>query len=164
MPDLLTHTLVGFIIGTTLSWRIDWVQRPYVTAVMVGAVVPDLVKVKLLLPSAEVAASLGLPFSWLPLHTLLGVMLTVLAIGYLVAIETDRVRALLTVGAGALSHLILDGLLRTPTGRGGPVFWPITEYQPPTHGLYLSTDPWPAALCLGHAVLTVVIDRRLVTG
>lgn len=160
MPDLLTHTLVAFTLGSALSWRIGWVVRPYVTAVMVGAILPDLVKIKLLLPSAEVAATLGLPFSWLPLHTLLGAMLSVATVGALVASRAARRRTLVTVGAGVLSHLILDGFLRTPTGRGGPIFWPITEYQPPTPGLYLSTDPWPAVLCLCLAVATATINRR----
>jgi hypothetical protein len=163
MPDLLTHTLVGFTIGTVLSWQIDWAERHYVTAVMVGAVVPDLVKVKLLVPSAQLADSLGIPFSWLPLHTLGGAALSVLLIGTLVVGESHRRRALLMIAIGALSHLVLDGLLRTPTGRGGPVFWPITAYQPPTPGLYLSTDPWPAALAVAIAAVVVYVDRRVVS-
>jgi hypothetical protein len=161
MPDLLTHALAAYSLGIVCSWRVEWLDTPYVTAMMVGAFVPDLVKVKLLVPSAEIGATLGIPFSWLPLHTLTGVLLSVLLLAGLVADPRTRRQVLLTSGGGALSHLMLDALLRTPTGRGGPVFWPITEYQPPTPGLYLSTEPWPTALFLGVAVLVVVADRRL---
>lgn len=162
MPDLLTHTLVGFAIGRGLSWRMDWVGPHHVTALMIGAVVPDLVKLKLLVPSAQLAASLGLPFSWLPLHTIGGAALSVLVMGCLVA-RRHRRRAVWMLATGALSHLALDGLLRTPTGRGSPVFWPLTAYQPPTPGLYLSTDIWPAAIALAIAGVVLYADRRIIS-
>lgn len=163
MPDLLSHALAAYSIGMILSWRIEWLDSSYVTTIMVGALLPDLVKIKLLIPSAEMSALLGVPFSWLPLHTVTGVVLSALLLGSVVGRKTERWRVLSTACIGAVSHLVLDGLLRTPTGRGAPVFWPLSEYQPPTPGLYLSTEPWPTALFVVVALSVLYVDRRAST-
>lgn len=61
---------------------------------------------------------------------------------------------------GGASHLVADAFLRTPTGGSYPLFWPITDYSPPTPGLYLSTDPAPTAVALGLAVALTLVRRR----
>ena len=161
MPDLLAHALAAYVLGTLLSWRYDWLDGAYVTVAMAGAFVPDLVKVKLLVPNWEVAAVLGQPFSWDPLHYLGGVVLSVL-VGVLVVAPGDRrrVRALALLSLGASSHLVLDSLLRTATGRAFPVFWPLSSYRPPTPGLYLSTEPEPTVLFGVLALVVWYVDRR----
>ena len=51
MPDFMTHVLVVYVALQVSAWRIDWLTRPRIVTGMAGALIPDLVKIKLLLPS-----------------------------------------------------------------------------------------------------------------
>ncbi|MXV60993.1 metal-dependent hydrolase [Natronorubrum sp. JWXQ-INN-674] len=156
MPDLLTHVLVGYIIGTLLSIRYERLRPAHVTLVMIGALSPDFVKIQLLIPDGLASALLGVPFSWSPLHTLGGSVL-VIALGSLLLAPEYRAQAIVLFAIGALSHHVLDVLLMTPTGEAYAVFWPLTEYRPPAGGLFLSSDRWPAAVAgLGAALVWAV--------
>jgi hypothetical protein len=159
MPDLLAHALVAYALGTGLSWRYEWLTPPYVTALMAGAFVPDMVKVRLLVSSLRVEQVLGAPFSWEPLHFGGGVALSVL-VGVLLTAPRLQRRIALLLGLGAGSHLFLDALLRTLSGYSYSVFWPATLYQPPTPGLYLSTDPWPTVVAGLLAASVFVATKR----
>jgi len=147
MPDLLTHVLVAYSVCLVLVRVCDWIRAPYITVAMAGALIPDLSKGNLLLPGQLIHQWTGVPFSWSALHTAGGVVLSMLVI--IVCVEPPyrtRVGALLALGAG--SHLLLGVMLRSVTGRSFPVLWPLTGYEPPTPGLYLSTDPWPTVIAL----------------
>ncbi|WP_436932812.1 metal-dependent hydrolase [Halosimplex halobium] len=147
MPDLLTHVLIAYSVCLVLVHVCDWIRAPYITVAMAGALVPDLAKGNLILSRQLIHHWTGVPFSWSALHTTGGVVLSILVI--VVLIEPPyrtRVGTLLALGAG--SHLVLDVMLRSVTGQAFPIFWPLTGYEPPTPGLYLSTDPWPTAIAL----------------
>jgi hypothetical protein len=159
MPDLLTHALAAYIVGTALSWRYDWLTPPYVTGLMAGAFVPDLTKIQLLVHPSEIVALLNRPFSWRPLHYVGGVALSVL-VGVLLVAPREQRRAALLLSLGAVSHLFLDGLLRSASGYSYSVFWPLTLYRPPTPGLYLSTEPWPTVAAVVVAAAVWAVDRR----
>jgi membrane-bound metal-dependent hydrolase YbcI (DUF457 family) len=162
MTDLLAHALVGFVLGRLLGTRYDWVTPSYVTAVMAGAFVPDLVKAKLLVRGATVEAALGIPFDWMPLKAPVGAAVAVL-VGAVLVVPRVRVRAGACLALGAVSHLLVDALLLTPSGRGSvPMLWPLSRYHPPTPGLYLSTQAWPtaAALVLAAAVFLLTDPNR----
>jgi pimeloyl-ACP methyl ester carboxylesterase len=152
MPDLLAHALLAYSLGTLLSLRYAWLTPQYVTVVMAGAFVPDLTKIRLLVPSGQVQELLGIPFDWAALHTGGAAMVAVL-VGSMVVppAQRRRVTALLTLGAA--SHLTADALLLTSTGRSYAVFWPLTQYHPPTPGLYLSTSPIPTVLAAALAAV-----------
>lgn len=143
MVDVLSHVLVGYVVGVALSVRYEWMRPAHVTLVMVGALSPDFVKIQLLFPDGMVAALLGVPFSWNPLHTLGGNLIVLLA-GTLCLPPGRRLRAFALLAVGALTHHVLDISLLTVTGYSYAVFWPLTQYHPPSGGLYLSSDPWPA--------------------
>lgn len=153
MPDLLTHALVAFTICTLLRLRYGWLDAQYVTVGMAGAFVPDVAKIALLVDGSLVAVLIGRPFSWFGIHTLGGALLLLL-VGVVLARRDERrpVGALLAVGAA--SHLLADALLFKLSGHSFPILWPITPYQPPTPGLYHSTDLWPSILLAGVAVCT----------
>lgn len=158
MPDLLAHAFLAYITCKSLSWRYDWLSTPYVTAGMAGALIPDLVKISLLFPSAAVESTLGIPFSWGPLSKVGGVAICVL-IGGVLFDEATRRKGLLVLSLGAVSHLITDALLIKADGRSFPILWPLTRWQPPTPGLYVSTQPEPtivtgvlAAIVWGYSV------------
>jgi len=158
MPDLLTHVLVGYIVGTITATRVGW--RPGVTVVMLGAILPDLTKIKLLVSDATMESLLAIPFSWRALHTLGGVVVTA-AVGALLVGDADRRRVFALLLAGAISHLCLDALLFKPSGYSAALWWPILDVGLPTPGLYLSSDRWPA-LVAGTAALGIYFwDQRI---
>jgi membrane-bound metal-dependent hydrolase YbcI (DUF457 family) len=143
MPDLLTHTLVGYIIATILSFKYEWLTPPWVTIAMMGTFIPDLTKIKLVVPSYLAEQILGIPFDWFALHTFGGAIVSVLIGTVLVPSEyRKRIFALLAIGAG--SHIFLDAFLITTSGYMSPMLWPITSYGFAMPELYLSSDRWPA--------------------
>lgn len=158
MPDLLTHALVGYAIGTALSIRYGRLDRSHVTLVMLGALSPDLAKVGLVVPDAVVSGLLGVPFRWSPLHTVGGTVLVAGLCAVLFAPEYRRT-ALALVALGAASHHCLDLGLVTPTGETYAAFWPLTSARLPTGDLYLSTDRWPALVAGSAAVLVRAVAR-----
>lgn len=159
MAELLTHVLAAYILATALSWRWRSLTAPYVTVAMAGAVTPDLNRLALLLPGEHVEATLGVPVDWGAFHTLGGTAVVV-AVGALLTPARHRRLVAAMLALGALSHHALDMLLFTPTGRSYAVFWPLTQYTPPTPGLYLSTDRWPALAAGGLAAVVWLLDRR----
>jgi membrane-bound metal-dependent hydrolase YbcI (DUF457 family) len=112
---------------------------------MLGTMVPDLTKIKLLVPSAQVELWLGIPFDWFAIHTLGGALVAA-AIGALCTTSEHRQRAFGLLLLGAISHLFLDALLINASGYSYAVFFPFSAAHPPTPGLFLSSDRWPAAV------------------
>lgn len=159
LADLLTHVLVAYVLATVLSWRYGWLSRPLVTAVLVGAVVPDLGHIAgSAIPAETVAATLGVPFSWRPFH-LLGGTAAVLAI---VTLATDRrhaKRVLLALAIGAGSHYVVDLFKITETGRSWSLFWPLTSTQLPVPAFYVSAEQWPAVILTLLATVTWIVNR-----
>lgn len=159
MPDLLAHALLAYAVARILSWRYDWLTAQYVTVCMVGAFIPDLAKVELVLPSDVVERLLDVPFSWFGLHTGGAVLVSVL-VGVVVVVPRERKRAFTLLALGGGTHLLADGLLQTPSGRSYAMFWPLTRYNPPTPGLYLSTEPGPTIVAAGVAVVVWLVTSR----
>jgi hypothetical protein len=160
MPDLLTHVLVGYSLGTLLSTHREW-PHTMTTVVMLGALLPDLTKIRLVLTDAQVEALVGGPFSWHALHTIGGVVVTA-AVGALLVDETLRRRVFVLLLGGAVSHLILDSLLVKPSGYAGLLWWPVLTTALPTPGVYVSYDRWPA-LVAGVIALGVFLITRTPT-
>ena len=158
MPDLLAHAFLAYALLRGLSWRYDWLTTPYVTAGMAGAFIPDIVKIRLLLPNATVEAALGLPFSWSPIHQLGGTAICIL-IGVVLVDSARRRGTLLVLSLGATSHLLADALLTKASGRSFAILWPLTRWQPPTPGLYLSTQPEPTIVAAGLAIIAWAMTR-----
>ncbi|ELY37822.1 metal-dependent hydrolase [Natronorubrum tibetense] len=159
MADVLTHVLVGYILGTLLSIRYESLRSAHVTLVMIGALTPDLVKIQLIAPDERVAETLGVAFSWSSLHTFVGSVLLI-GLGALLLGPAHRKQAFALFAVGVLSHHILDILLLTPTGEAYTVFWPFLQYRPPAGDLYLSSDRWPALVASCGALLVWIVSRR----
>lgn len=160
MPDLLTHALVMYSVVTVASWRYEWLTPSFVTVAMMGAMIPDMTKIRLLVPSHRVQSVLGIPFDWLALHSLGGSVVAVL-IGTVLVPRDHRTRVLSLLALGAASHLLLDALLVNPSGHSYAVLWPLSQYRPLTPGLYLSTDRWPAIVSGAVAAVVWGRTRRL---
>ncbi len=157
MADLLTHVLVAYSVAVVLSWRLHWITTPYVTALMVGSTLPDLTRIGLLIDPGLIERT-GIPFSYSPLHTLGGALITFLIISLTTVKNFKPVSMLL--GLGVLTHFALDLLLINASGHSFTVLWPLTAYRPPTPGLYLSTDLWPALLAGAVALVVWYTDSK----
>ncbi|MFA1610803.1 metal-dependent hydrolase [Halobellus rubicundus] len=143
MPDLLAHTFIAYSVCRVLSWRFEWISSPYLTLGMVGAFIPDLVKVRLLLPGRTVEQLLGIPFAWGSLHTGGGLVVSIL-IGVVLLSASERRKGGVMLTVGAVSHSVADMMLLTPMGRSNQqLLWPLLQYKIPSPGLYLSTQPEP---------------------
>lgn len=158
MPDLLAHVFIAYTICRVASWRVEWLTTPYVTLGMVGAFIPDIVKINLVLPSETVEGMLGVPFDWGSLATGGGTLLSV-CIGLVLLRSSERRRGGILLGVGAASHLLADSLLLTPTGRSVQLVWPLSQYKIPSPGLYLSTQPEPMILTGAIAFLIWGVHR-----
>ncbi|MHB9288034.1 hypothetical protein ACKVMT_13445 [Halobacteriales archaeon Cl-PHB] len=162
MADLLTHVLVAWSLLTVASWWLDWLDARWIPVGVGGVIIPDLVKLDLLLDADAVEAALGIPFSWGYLGSLGGVVLTAGA----VTMAFDRcwwrrVYSLLVVGGS--SALILDGLRAYADGRASFWLFPVLpSYRPPTPSLYVSSDPIVPALALALALVVLGVDRWVV--
>jgi hypothetical protein len=157
-PGLLTHAFIAYGLGILLSWRYDWLDARYVTVTMAGVFIPDIAKITLLVPGTRVSAFLNLPFDWLGIHTAGGALLCVL-IGVVLVRPVDRQRVFGLLALGASSHLVADAFLIKAYGHSYPLLWPLSTYAPPTPGLYLSTDIWPAIVTGLIALILWGIDR-----
>ena len=56
MTDLLTHVLIAFAVGQLVASVYPWVTRSYRTAILTGAVIPEIVKIELVIPGYTLTA------------------------------------------------------------------------------------------------------------
>lgn len=147
MPDLLTHVLFAYVLATLLSRRYEWITSRFVTVAMIGATIPDLTRLKLLVPATTVESTLGLPFSWSPLHQLGGAVV-VCVIGATIMTPRYRRHVLFLLVLGVGSHFLLDALLYKPSGLAYPFFWPLSDTRLVVDGIYISSDRWPALVSI----------------
>lgn len=143
MPDLLSHAFIAYTLSTLLALRYEWLTPQYVTIGMVGAFIPDITKIDLIIGSNTVAAAIDYPFDWFALHTIGGAFVAIL-IGVLVVSHDERRRVFALLALGAGSHLLADALLLKASGLSSPLLWPLIQTPIPTPGLYRSTDIWPS--------------------
>ncbi|ELY90786.1 metal-dependent hydrolase [Natrialba taiwanensis] len=139
MADLLTHVLAAYALFTVASWRFEWLTKRWVAIAMIGALLPDLNRLGLLVTDATLESVLGVPFSLDAMQTIGGVCLLA-GVGAVVLTERHR-RAFGFLLAGAFSHLVIDGLKAYADGAAGTWLYPITWYRHPTPNLYVSSDP-----------------------
>ena len=158
MADLLTHVLAAYALATVASWRWKRLTEPWIAVVMIGALLPDLNRIGLLVTDAAIEATLGATFGIDAVHTLGGSVLLAGAGAMVVADDHRRVFALLL--AGALSHLLVDGLKVYADDDAGVWLYPFTWYRHPTPNLYVSSDSTVLAAALAVAIGVTVVDRR----
>jgi hypothetical protein len=113
MPDWLTHTMIGWIIGKTTKME--------VSLIVLGAILPDLKKINL------IAIWLGLDYQifFNPFHT---PILAFLIAGIIALFFTSSKKAFLALSIGVITHFILDFFLIGIT-KGIQFLFPISfEY------------------------------------
>jgi len=161
MPDLLVHVLAAYVATRAGGWvaPVDRVADRWVAVAMVGAVLPDLAKLYLLVDASAVAAALGRPFHWSALHTL-GPAATLAGIGALCFPRGYRRAAFGWLVGGAGLHLLLDLTVTRAGGMAPPYLYPLTWWEPPSADLLLSSDPSSAAVAVVVAAGVWVVDRQ----
>lgn len=159
MAELLTHVLAAFIIAVVLSWKFAWITPPLVAAAMVGAAIPDLNRIRLVLPEATIEAVIGLPWRWGIFHRAGGVLVVCVLFSLLVPREYMKaVFGMLVLGAA--SHFFIDYFLWQPSGSTNLMLWPFADLTIEYQGFYRSSDRWTAVVSVLLASLVLVIDRR----
>jgi hypothetical protein len=160
MADLLTHVLVAYALLTVVSWRLDWLTRPWIAVGMGGAIIPDLQRLDLLLDSQLIESATGLPFTYSHFGTIGGLALTA---GVITVLFERRwwLRVYGLLVAGGITHLVLDGTRVWADGRAGQWLFPILPaWRPPSPNLYITADPLVPAVTLTVAAVVFLIDRR----
>ena len=161
MAELLTHVLAAFIFATVASWRFTSITPPLVIACMIGAVIPDLNRVDLILPAETITALTGLPWEWGVFHRAGGALLVAVIFALLVRGDLRiPVFAMLTVGIA--SHFFIDYFLWQPTGATNLMLWPFLHVTVDYQGFYRSTERWTAVLAIIGTAIILVIDRYLI--
>lgn len=159
MPDLLTHVLGAYVLLTPVTWYVDWIDRRHVSLVLVGAIVPDISKIQLVVDGSIVADAIGRPWLWTGVHRI-GPAGTLAAVG---ALGFERGRRLSGFGwllAGTLVHLVFDLAVIRASGVAPPYLYPLTWWHPPAANLLLSSDVWPWMITSVLAGMVWLIDRR----
>lgn len=158
MAELLSHVLLAYALFTVASWRLEWVTKRWVAIGMIGGLLPDLNRIGMFVTDAAIEAFLGVPFGIDAIHTLGGVVLLSATGAMVVATRHRSTFALLL--AGALSHLLVDGLKAYADAEAGAWLYPLTWYRYPTPNLYVSADPVVLAVAVSAAVVALLVDRH----
>lgn len=158
MTDILTHALVGYALGTLLSLQYDWLDRRWVTVVMVGATLPDIDKVHLFVSDPATQQLLGIPFTWELLHLPVGTLVVCL-LGSLLVGDQYRRRVFGLLVLGASTHYGLDALAVFTSGYSYPFLWPLSASQFPAGEFYQSSDRWPVVVAGLAAGLVYALER-----
>ena len=140
MPDMLAHVFVAYATTKIIICNWERVDERYVTIGMVGAFIPELVKIKLLVPTDVITRALGIPFHWGSLATGGGVLVS-LVIGTLMLDPYRRYHGGILLGVGAITHLVTDSLNKSACNFSEQLFWPLLPHRLPSPGLYLSSQP-----------------------
>ncbi|MFC6872864.1 metal-dependent hydrolase [Halobellus marinus] len=157
MPDVLTHVLIAYAVGA-VAVRLTALPDRHLPVVMVGAVMPDVMKATVLL-DVSVGSVSGVPYSFWAVHTLGGVVVLG-GLGALTVRGSDRRVAFLSLLAGGVSHLFLDLFVIRVDGLAPPYLFPFVGWLPPAGNLYASTDVWPAGVAIAVALLVWIGRRR----
>ncbi|PCR90462.1 metal-dependent hydrolase [Natrinema ejinorense] len=156
MADLLSHVLLAYAGCTIAGWYRPIPDR-WIAVVMIGAVLPDLNRMTLLVASGTLEAALGVPFDLDALSTL-GGAIVLAGMGAMVVADRHR-RTFTALLAGALSHLVVDGIKAYADGAAGVWLYPFTWARHPTPSLYVSSEPAVLAVAALIATITIAVDR-----
>jgi hypothetical protein len=159
MADLLTHVLVPYVLLTSIRWRVGFPSRRWVPVAMGGAAIPDLLKIRLLVPASLVQDALGIPFDYGVIGTLGGLLLVAGGITLLFRDSHRRIYGFLVFGG--TSALLLDALRVSADGHAGYWLYPLW-WRPPTHNVYVTSDPRVLLLVGALSLLVFAVDRRIV--
>ncbi|MGQ3414358.1 metal-dependent hydrolase [Natrinema sp. LN54] len=156
MADLLSHVLLAYAGCTVASWYRPIPDR-WIAVVMVGAILPDLNRITLLVANGTLEGILGTPFDFDALSTF-GGGIVLAGIGAMVVADRHR-RVFAALLAGVLSHYVIDGVKAYADGAAGAWLYPFTWARHPTPSLYVSSDPAVLTVAVSVAAIAFALDR-----
>lgn len=160
MPDLLTHVLIVYSGLTVLSWYSDRVAPAFIPVAMIGAIIPDLNRISVIIDPELIESLLGTHFTFLVIHRL-GGTLALVGVGALLFAGEHRRTAFGYLFVGALTQYPLDALIQRANGLTPPYLYPFSWWQAPAGNLYLSSDLWMAIPAIVLALAIWYFDRRV---
>ncbi|MBN1281151.1 MAG: metal-dependent hydrolase [Candidatus Thermoplasmatota archaeon] len=114
MPDLFTHSLIGWITGKTTRTQVEFV--------VIGALIPDIFKIALVTKFFGV----NLDYFFYPIHTPIGAVL----IAGLLALFFEKAKLIfILLSIGIATHFVLDLLLLKVSGGGMILLFPLSWQQ-----------------------------------
>lgn len=147
-----------YVLVELVAARFQWFNDKYVPVAMAGALIPDAVKVSMFLPPPRVEAVLDVSFSWFPLSTLVG-SIALAGLMSLLITAAHRQKVFIILVAGITSHVFLDALIIKPGPTTPPKLYPLTFWEPPMIGFYISSDFWPWVIMSLLALLVFITGR-----
>ena len=151
MPDWITHIAVARILCTVLSFRYKEFTPANTAIVLVGALIPDIIKLGL------VGQYFGFNFNEIitPIHIPIG---SFIIAGMFSLLFSDRKMVFLFLSFGVITHYALDLLL---VGQGMYLFFPFYwgQYQlelVPTDSFYITI----VALALAMVVYLILQIKK----
>lgn len=162
MAEWLTHVLIAYAVFRVLSWYVNWITDRWVSIGMIGAILPDLNRLNLIVESDIVAYLIGYEFNWFGIHTMGGIVLLSGIGALLFRNPSERQKAFVTLLGGSISHIIVDLPQRYADGKmildsyGFPLLLP----RPPTPGWYVTPDRWVVVVALVTASVVFFADRH----
>lgn len=120
MPDWITHVLVAWTLTTILGFRFKEFSQPNSAIVILGALIPDIVKINILLWQLRLTYyDIFIAPIHLPVSSLL--------IAGLITLFFEKKRLILSLlGMGILTHYLLDLLL---FGGGMELIYPLSDIK-----------------------------------
>lgn len=162
MAEWMTHVLFAFALFTIASWYSGWIGKQWVAVAMIGSILPDLSRFKLLASNEIVSYLVGSQFAWSGIHTLAGVVLLSGIGAVMFETSENHRRAFGMLLAGALVHFVVDLPQRYADGRmiANSYTFPIPTPRPPTPGWYVSADRWVVVVAVLTALVVFAVDYR----
>ncbi|WP_425498649.1 metal-dependent hydrolase [Haloplanus salilacus] len=155
MPDLLTHILIAYVLGTLVNNKTDLLNGRHVPVLMIGGALPDLSKLYLIVESDVIEQAFSVPFSWGGAHTF-GVTLLLSLAGTQLFHRKERYPVFVSLSIGFVLHFILDSFVIRADGQVPPYLFPVSWWQYPSGNLYLSSTFWPSLLSILLATIVFV--------
>jgi hypothetical protein len=151
MPDWITHIAVAYIICTLLSFRYPAFNTPNTVLALVGAVIPDFVKMGLI---ADLLGFGVWDYLW-PIHLPVG---SFIIAGIISLLFKDKKTAFLFLSLGVVIHFALDLLLYNVSGGIAlffPLYWGAWQMD-----LFTTENLYVTLMALITAFLVFIIKNR----
>lgn len=161
MAEWVTHVFFAYALFTALSWITEWIDERWVAVAMIGSILPDLNRMRLLVSDELMTYVLGVPFSWWGLHTVGGIILLSGIGALLFRTASERWRAFSVLLGGSFSHMVIDLPQRYADGYmiSASYAFPVPFPRLPTPGWYVSSDRWVVVVASVIALLVFVSDK-----
>ena len=152
MPDWITHIVVAWTLCRILRFKFKEFNSANTMIVITGALIPDIVKIVIVLKSVGIDI-----YEYLaPLHLPSG---SFLLAGIISLLFPEKKKAFLFLGLGVITHYSLDIILEHVSG-GIYLFYPFSWWQWQLE-ITNSSDYWVTLLALSIAGLVYLIGKEV---